>query len=73
MDRVTIHTIELVFTDGSSMEHSVLGMDIEPVFEEAERHFMATHLRKEATLSHLLIHNADGVTIACWEGVALSS
>jgi hypothetical protein len=73
MNRLTLHTISLVFTDGSDTSHQVLSLDMGPVFDEAERYFMDVHTHPHARLSHLIITNPDGLEIARWAGVNTSS
>jgi len=45
----------------------------DPVYEEADKHFLATHNHPGLTLSHLIIRNSGGVTMARWEGISVSS
>ncbi len=73
VDRAAIYTIELVFTDDTVSEHQVLCLGLDPVYEEAEKNFMATHNHPDVTLSHLIIRNHDSVIMARWEGISVSS
>jgi hypothetical protein len=65
---LTLHTIDLVFTDGTIADYGVMSIDMEPVYEEAERHFMAAHQASDVQLSHLVIRNSDNIVIAHWKG-----
>lgn len=71
MDHAAIYTIHLVFTDGTDSQHQVLCLGLDPVFSEADDHFLATHNTPEVTLDYLLITNDEGAVMAKWEGVAL--
>jgi hypothetical protein len=70
VDRAAIYTIELVFTDDTVSDHQVLCLGLDPVYEQAENHFMATHNHPDVTLSHLIIRNQEDVIMARWEGVS---
>ncbi len=72
MEHVALHTIELVFTDGSNSRHQVIGLGLAPVFDEAEKHFMEAHALDDVALAHLEITNTDDIVIAHWPGVTLT-
>ena len=72
MDTVGLFTITLVFTDDTTAEYQVICLGLDGVFEEADRHFLATHADDTVELSHLIITNREGVMVARWEGVAVS-
>ena len=69
LEHVALHTITLVFTDDTEADYQVISLGLEPVYEEAERHFLAVHHQDDVPLSHLVITNQDGLAIARWEGV----
>jgi hypothetical protein len=69
MEHVGLYTITLVFTDDTSIDYYVVCWGLDGVFEEADRHFLATHADDHVELSHLVITNQEGVVIARWEGV----
>jgi hypothetical protein len=72
MERVGLHTITLVFSDQTTACYQVVCLGLDGVFEEADKHFLATHADDTVELSHLLITNQDGVVISRWEGVTVS-
>ena len=69
MEHVGLYTITLVFTDDSTAEYQVICLGLDGVFEEADKHFLATHADDSVELSHLIITNQEGVVVARWEGV----
>ena len=69
MDTVGLYTITLFFTDHTAVDYHVICLGLDGVFEEADRHFLATHADDTVELSHLVITNTDGVVVARWEGV----
>jgi len=50
----------------------VLCLGLDPVFDEADTHFLAAHSDSSTQLSHLLISTQAGVTIDRWDGVTIS-
>ena len=70
MDTVGLYTITLVFSDETTIDYQVICLGLDGVFEEADKHFLATHADDTVELSHLVITNQEGVVIARWAGVA---
>ena len=73
MEHVGLYTITLVFTDDTTADYQVVCLGLDGVFEEADRHFLATHADDNVQLSHLIITNQEGVVVARWEGVGVAS
>jgi hypothetical protein len=69
MEHVGLFTITLVFSDETTANYQVICLGLDGVFEEADKHFLATHADDSVELSHLIITNQDGVVVARWEGV----
>ena len=71
MEHVGLYTITLVFTDDTTADYQVVCLGLDGVFEEADRHFLATHADDNVQLSHLTITNQEGMVVARWEGVPI--
>ncbi len=69
MENLGLYTITLVFNDETTADCQVICLGLDGVFEQADRHFLATHADNTVELSHLIITNQEGVVVARWEGV----
>lgn len=72
-DRVSLHTITLVFTDDTTSDYQVISMGLGSVYEETEKHFLVVLHLDDVELSHQRITSHEGVVIAQWEGVPANS